>query len=96
MRYGRWLRCSWCEAEAVIGRGSQSYLLPACEAHREESCAACLAVQTLRPPQGSVAYSSEHSMETHALKGRVLARDEAEQRGEALDWSRPVEGWKLL
>jgi len=96
MRYGRWLRCAWCESEATLGRGAESYLMPACEAHRAEATAACNEVMALRPPKPSGGASTAHAMATYEHRREVLARDAAEQSDGDLDWTRPVAGWVLF
>lgn len=96
MRYGRWLRCAWCESEATIGRGAEGYLLPACEAHRDEAIAACNEVMALRPPRPFADASSAHAVATAEHRRAVLARDAAEQVTPDLDWSRAVAGWVLF
>lgn len=80
----------------MVGRGVKGDLLPACEGHRADSVAACEALYALRPLPGSVNRAGPHAAETQALTERVVTRDAAEQRGERVDWSQPVEGWKLL
>jgi len=70
--------------------------MPACEAHRAESTAACNEVMALRPPSPSVGASTAHAMATYEHRRAVLARDAAEQSDGDLDWTRPVVGWVLF
>lgn len=93
------MRCTWCSAEATQYEGA-AFIPPCCDA--EPCLAASADVNHALWDWREAAWGMSAQIAPNADVALVAAatdavedRDYREQRGERIDWTRPVEGWAL-
>lgn len=90
------MRCAWCGAPAVWYI-SDAVTVPTCKAHVRHSEALDDARVAMARPwwlRWRDDATLDSRVEYRAVE--VARRDARELRGEAIDWTRPVEGWALF